>query len=614
MTSAPLALTANRSGGLLAAAGGAGALVGLLRGLSYLGDGFPLLLLDEARRSMLWALGGGLVFLLLLALGGKVLERWASASWALPLAGAGAALPLLAYAGLEANRAWGVRPSEILTAYALKRNLALVVVVALIVAGVVWVVRRELDEEGGRSGVFAGLVVALLALGLQSGLAFGFKRPAPSRPAPPMLVLLVDALRADRLSAYGNSRATSPAIDSLAKDGVLFEQAVAASTFTKSSVASLFTGRYPFQHGLYWGNHVDAGGQVRSDVLAEEETTLAEVLKRQGYLTQSWVQNSHLKGLFGFDQGFVDYRDSQGLAPRITRQLVRWLEGPGRRYGFFGYVHYIDVHDPYLPRPPYDSLFGVVPDPYAGIDLTQWGAYLDAVRKGEVHPTPEQVEGILKLYDGQVRFVDDSIGELLATLKRLGLYDSMVIVLLSDHGDGFLEHGFLSHSTTPYDELVRVPLIVKFPGNEHAGRVIEEQVRLVDLMPTLMEVARVRQPLDLAGCSLMPLFDPTSRSPRGEECRNAVLEIAEEGAAPVVAVRDGHFKYIWHEKKRHELYDLSADPREKVNLIDAMPPAAAALRRRAELAVAARTLLTEGEKVELDPKMIRELKALGYLK
>jgi arylsulfatase A-like enzyme len=175
-----------------------------------------------------------------------------------------------------------------------------------------------------------------------------------------------------------------------------------------------------------------------------------------------------------------------------------------------------------------------------------------------------------------------------------------------------MEHGFISHSTTPYEELVRVPLIVKLPGGAHAGRVVEEQVRLVDVMPTVLAAVGLPAPDGVAGCNLLPLLDG-GEGARPASCRDAVIEIAEEGAAPVVAVRTAGWKYIHHERRPPELYDLVADPGERVNLA-AQPGQEGERLRRLALAVSAERLETQAERIELDEETIRELKALGYVR
>jgi arylsulfatase A-like enzyme len=462
--------------------------------------------------------------------------------------------------------------------------------------------------------------VPVLALGGAAALfhgAVGFALAArvPTAERPDVLLLLVDALRPDHLGAYGYGRETSPAIDSLAADGILFREAIAQSTFTKSSVASLLTGRFPYQHGVYWGSRTDdpeLPGAVTSDLLPAEERTLAEALRPAGYLTAAWVQNSHLRDFMGFAQGFVEYRDQQGGIERIHRRFLRWLRGAGGHYPWFAYLHYIDLHDPYLPEPPYDAMFGRHAPVYEGIDLAEWGAYLEAVRQGREDLSAAEVAQLEAYYDGQIRWVDDSVARLLEALRREDRYEDALIVLTSDHGDAFYEHGFISHSTTPYEELVRVPLIVKLPGNRHAGTEVAAQVRLVDVMPTVLDLLGLPVPPDVAGCSLRPLWAGGGEAGRPPGCAEAVIEIAEERAYPVVAIRAGGFKYIHHEHAGDEVYDLATDPGETRNLLGAGRPQEAALRERALEVVAARQALS-GERIELDEKTIRELKALGYL-
>ena len=597
----------------------AGAVAGGVQGWHYLNAGFPLLLLRDLRHwlevGLLAAAGFLALFALLLPLARRLRLPPAVAT---AVAAAVAGTPLLAGAGLVANRAWGIHPSEVFAPFALERNLGLVAAGIVAWALAAFALQRGAaarpPERRRRRLVFAAALVAAVAL-LHAALAVAFHAGPLAPERTNVIVLLVDALRADHLGCYGYARPTSPAIDALARDSVLFRQTIPASTFTKSSVASLFTGRYPFQHGVYWGNSRENADTITSDVLSARETTLAEVFRAHGYLTAAWVQNSHLRGFMGFAQGFVDYHDQQGSIDRIDRLFGDWLAGPGRRYPFFTYVHYIDLHDPYRPPPPYDSMFGRYADVYKGVDFSAWGAFLAAVRKGERKLTPEEVAQLAAYYDGEIRYVDERIGRLLARLKRLGLYDRSLIVLIADHGDAFYEHGFISHSTTPYEELVHVPLIVKLPGERLAGRVVTPQVRLVDLFPTLLDLTGIAErPDDLAGCSLTPLLRAEPPAERDSRCQVAVIEIAEEGEAPGVAVRTARWKYIHHEKHPDELYDLAADPGEKNNLLLLGPPGDQAAKLRAlALQVVAERHTTGGERIELDDQLIRELKALGYI-
>ena len=585
---------------------------GTFKGASYATQGFPLLTLDGVRSAVLLGLVVGFGFLLLYGL----LRRLLSArlpSWLHPwLPAALAAAPWGLWYALEVNRARGLRPSDLFSSYGLSVNLKLLVLLLMIwILVSLWLRGQEADT----GNTWRWLAVPVLVPFLLWGVGNFTARPG-EKERTDVLILLVDALRADHLGSYGYSRETSPAMDSLAKDGVLFEHAIAQSTFTKSSIASLFTGRNVYRHGVYWGSHQENPGHITSDLLSLEENTLAERLRERDYLTVAWVQNSHLRDFMGFGQGFVDYNDQQGSIQRIHRRSFPFFKGSGRTYPFFAYLHYIDLHDPYRPPPPYDTLFGSCGTVYDGVDLSNFGAYLKAIRDGERDLSDLEVEELRACYDGLIRLVDDEIGRLLETLKRAGLYDDMLIVLTSDHGDAFYEHGFISHSTTPYEELVRVPLIVKLPKGEYAGRVIDTQVRSVDILPTVLSLVgserdRAKGFPGIDGCSLHPLFTGGGIE---ERCSTAVSEIAEEGDEPTVSVRTDRHKIIRFAGGHEELYNLETDPGELYPLegpeID--DSAFLTLRQIAQLVVDSADR-DAAEKIALDEQQIRELKALGYL-
>lgn len=595
-----------------------GGLVGLLLGLAvgvhYLGAGFPWMLVDALAREMTTAVAAALLFLLLLVPIEHLLDRRLPPFVATAVAAAVAGAPILAAAGYRLNRALGIRPEELFTPYALPPNLALVAAAAVLLGLAVWWFHRLRPPSPARlrPGLASLAVVLSMVLALQGATRLG-ARGADDDRRPDVLILLVDALRADHLSSYGYPRPTTPSLDALARDAVRFEQAVASSTFTKSSIASLLTGRHPYQHGVYWGS-LERGSEVTADLLPPSETTLAEVLADHGYLTAAWVQNSHLRDFMGFGQGFVDYHDQQGGIERIHRRFGRFLRGPGPRHPFFAYLHYIDLHDPYLPEPPYDTMFGGDRRAYEGIDLAEWGVYLKAVREGREVPSADELAKLRGLYDGQLRYVDEQIGLLLAQLRERGLYDDSLIVVTSDHGDAFYEHGVISHSTTPYEELVRVPLLVKLPGNRFAGRTVDAQVRLIDVFPTVLKAVGIQDDVPgVAGCALQALMraEPGAAD-REPACQVAVIEIAQGEGAPTVAVRTGGLKYIHHESGDGELYDLVADPGERVDLLAERPEDVRRLRRLVFDVVAARDA-EPAQRLDLDERTVRELKALGYL-
>lgn len=584
---------------------GAGA--GVLLGWHRAAAGFPLLLVDTVRSTLAWTLLGTVVFLALFVAGRRLLASRLRTSLLVPVAAGLAALPFVALAGYSLNRARAVLPRDFLKPYALLPNLYLLGASFLAYVALCYVLRFW--ERRRRPAAWPTVGVAAVLLALYAGLALAFRDERKTE-GPDVLVLLVDALRADHLSSYGYGRETTPAIDTLARDGVLFRQAISQSTFTKTSIASLFTGKNPYQHGLYEGQLKLPDGTYTADVLDAGETTLAEAFRAAGYLTGAWVQNSHLRAVMGFSQGFVEYHDQQGPIRRIHRRFFPWLERAGARYSFFAYLHYIDLHDPYRPPPPYDRLFGSYSDVYAGVDFREWGSFLQSVRSGEKTLSAADIEQLRAYYDGQLRAIDDEIGKLLDRLKESGLYERSTIVLTADHGDGFMEHGFISHSTTPYDELVRVPLIVKLPGNEHAGQVVKEQVRLIDVMPTLLELVGAEAPAGMAGCSLVPLI--RSGAALDPDCRTAVSEVHREDGEPILALRTERYKFIYQADAPAELYDLALDPGETRNRAESSPDEAQPF---SELALRLCKLRdrTDADQLQLDERTLRELKALGYV-
>lgn len=588
------------------------ALLALLSSLaaawSLLTEGYPLLALEVFRNHLALALGVGGCFLVVAVALRPLAAKWLPPRLALPAVTALAMGPWIAYFGYRINLYRGIRPSQLLDSYALEVNL-----LYLLGCGLVWVVlvalrSRPVSPTTGRVWLLASLMVLLLVI--HGALTFAFAPREQPHEMPNVLVLLIDALRADHLSGYGYGRETSPSLDALAADGVTFRHTIAQSTFTKSSIASLFTGRNVFQHGVYWGSQRETPESITSDLLGLEENTLAERLREGGYYTTAWVQNSHLRGFMGFSQGFVSYRDQQGSIEKINGRFRHWLGNGAQRYPWMAYLHYIDLHDPYLPKPPYDTLFGSYTEVYKGLDLANWGTYLEAVRNGEEVPTELEVEQYRVLYDGLIRMVDDKIGRLLEELKTAGLYDRTLIVVTSDHGDAFMEHGFISHSTTPYDELVKVPLIVKFPDSRHRGQTIEEQVRLIDVLPTVLDVVGIEGDATIAGCGLVDLLT-TPGKPRPPGCVFAFSEIAETGAYPTVAVRTKEKKLIHFEKANDQLFDLLDDPGEH-RPIEPTEEDDLHLESMAFQVVADRALKDQ-EQIELDEQQIRELKALGYI-
>lgn len=438
---------------------------------------------------------------------------------------------------------------------------------------------------------------------------------------PDVIILVIDALRADHLSCDGYQRDTTPAIDRFAEDSVRFSQAISQSTFTGCSIASLFTGRYPHRHGLYWGSLMDTGEEtVSAHILGEGEVTIAEILKKHGYDTGAWLHNRMLRQGLGFDQGFDVYHEQrgskQGSTAKLSRQFLAWAVAPSpRERPFFAYLHVLDLHDPYLPPPPFDTRYGSFSDVYSEKDLSHWGKFLHGVEEGRRELSKAELDQLIALYDGELRFIDNEIGQFLRLLRDANLYDRSLIILTADHGDGFMEHGFLSHSRAPYDELCHVPLIIKFPGQRHAGHVVASQVRLIDIMPTVLDVVGVNdgdRP-EMDGASLVSLTaGPRWLQARKPLDRPAITEILLKGERLTVAVRDGHYKFIMRQGGPDEFYDLKRDPGEKLNLAGSAGPVEKRLQDQALRVINERSQ-GQSSKAPVDAKTLEDIRALGYV-
>ena len=361
---------------------------------------------------------------------------------------------------------------------------------------------------------------------------------ADDAPRPLVIVYLVDTLRADHLPLYGYSRNTAPALSRFAKDAVVFDQAIASSSWTKPSVASLFTSALPRDHGcVQFYTPLDPG-----------LLTLAERMRDHGYATGAVVANSLVLAKdMHFDQGFSYFAapPSPGRAGQVVDTALTFLDAR-RGQPTFLYLHTMDAHTPYQPPPPFDRRFG--PRPQPGRTAAEPSDYR----------VPRDLDRIVGQYDGAVAYGDQEFGRLLAGLRERGLYDRALVVFLSDHGEEFLDHGGWVHGHTLFDELVRVPLVVKYPRGREAGRRVAGQVHLLDVLPTVLEGQGLPVPGGLAGRALDESFD--GRAPE----RVAVMETKYREYVAYGA-RGSGAKYVRQlDSGGHELaFDLRRDPRER---------------------------------------------------
>ncbi len=326
---------------------------------------------------------------------------------------------------------------------------------------------------------------ALLALAL-------FGACGGSEPVRPRNVVLIciDTLRADHLSCYGYERQTTPALDDLAGESLLFTNTRSTAGWTKPSVPSFLTGTYPLEHGVYLGGS-DSGAGRASDVLPASATTLAEVFRDAGYQAAAFVKNAQLSKGLGFEQGFDLYVDRAGDAREIRWRATDWLEARDPERPFFLYLHLLDAH---WPWPVPEEYRGKWADGAVLADLWRddWSELRDHLNASGVDAESPEAGALRDVYDGAIRWVDDQLALFLAELEEEGLGDDTVVCVISDHGEEFFEHGRLGHGHGLWDNLLAVPWILHVPGGP-AGR-IDAPASLVDVFPTLLSAARLEPP------------------------------------------------------------------------------------------------------------------------
>ncbi len=472
---------------------------------------------------------------------------------------------------------------------------------------------RPPENGGGHSGAPArsprcsrrralGLaIVAVLILG-------GCRRRSPD-----IVVVLVDTLRADRLSAAGGTPGLTPFLDSLAASGTLFTNAYSTSSWTNPAVASLFTSRYPSQHRV-----------ARFDSrLADEEVTLAERLHASGYRCVGMVGNFRLLGALGFGQGFdawfphVSARKVR--AHRIAQDTIRFYDRrmvPGAwsrwtRRPLFLYLHFMEPHAPY--DPPATARRGRVGPPPPGSSEAAISATLvEGGRTSEL--SEDEVAYLASLYDAEVAGLDARLARLFRRLRARGVLDHATIVVVGDHGEEFREHGGLMHGTTLYEESVRIPLLLVGTGVP-AGRVVTDPVSIVDIAPTVLDVVGLPPEPRFEGRSLLGDLAPTPGSShdvvlellptgRGVDTRRHAAGLLHDGLKVLMGPLGG----------RPEAYDLRHDPRETRQDPPALAAETPVLRARLaeRLGVFAASASTTAETVPLDDAQRARLRALGY--
>jgi arylsulfatase A-like enzyme/Tfp pilus assembly protein PilF len=392
---------------------------------------------------------------------------------------------------------------------------------------------------------------------------------------PDVLIVTIDTLRADRVGAYGHAGADTPALDRLAREGVLLEDAVVQIPQTRPSHASMFTGRYPFEHG------------IRDNVsppLPATIPTLATLLRRAGYETAGFIGAYPVARPSGLDQGFTTFDDPFGAGETATSREARserrgaetvdralaWLGTP-RGKPFFLWIHLFDPHAPYDPPAPFRSRFARRP------------------------------------YDGEVAYADAQLARLLAWLDRTRRRAQTFVVVTSDHGEGLGDHGESEHMFLVYDSTLKVPLVLSWPGRLDAGARVKGQFRSVDLFPTLLELLGLPV-APSSGVSRAAVLRAGGRIADNESYAESLYGSLHYGYAPLRALRAEGWKYV--DAPRAELYRVAEDPMETRNLLEARPQVASAMRARLRTYEAR---AGDERNAAVDSGAAERLASLGYL-
>lgn len=383
-----------------------------------------------------------------------------------------------------------------------------------------------------------------------------------------VVLIGIDTLRADHLGYHGYHRQTSPDIDAIAKESIVFKNCFAQAPITSPSFMSVMTGRYPTYHGVT-SNIGATGRNGRAYTLDNNIPTLAQILKREGYRTGAFTDGGNLYGKLGFERGFDYYSMNMeygtkmpGLIPE--NDIFRWVREYSKEK-FFLFFHTFAVHNPWAIPDKYLTVFG---SGYTGKLLIDH-LLTESLKKPGRSPrlpflrmadTQDQadMDYLKAIYDGAIKYVNDFISKLNALLKELRIADNTILIFTADHGEEFFEHGILGHKQF-YDELLHVPLFMKIPGIKTSSE-INDIVQSVDILPTILKLLEIKNELKVHGTQLP--FQST---------KNPKLIAVAQADGLGYSIRDNKYKYLYPENisykiRADELYDLENDPKEKNNI------------------------------------------------
>lgn len=532
----------------------------------------------------------------------------------------GAAIPPL---NLDEMSRWGqitYRLRSLIVDGALLSSLVLLASTAI-----AWLAAPRV-QQGTAQAALALVSVALVGSGLMLSPQLDPSNPAAFTPQisseerPNVLLISLDSLRADHVGCYGYERDTSPTLDKLADEGIRFSNAISTSSWTLPTHLTMFTARYQTSHGVMHD----------TTTLASSVPTLGEIMKAGGYNTAGFISGPYVAGHYGYSRGMDTYVDlSQGYdhrrearatvaSPAINDSALAWL-ADNHEEPFFLFLHYFDIHYDFIPPAPYDTMFD--PDYTGTMDGTGF------IERKDVNADmdPRDLEHIKALYDGEIRFTDAHVAKILEKLESYGVLDNTLVLLVSDHGDEFFEHGNKGHHRTVYDEVLRVPFIARLPESKRAGTVVEQQVSLVDVMPSILDVVGLPGPEDMEGQSVFRLEETAPRKAIYAEFfdkRGFNVQVARRTEDTktiqhfnrITHPNGGEIELYRHSDDRDELKNLQEDASEQGLLQSELSQTRAWLNDRwtAYRGFQSRREDT-GQGVEIDDEMAERLKSLGYM-
>jgi len=438
-----------------------------------------------------------------------------------------------------------------------------------------------------------------------------------------IVLITIDALRADHLSCYGYERKTSPNIDKIAEKGIIFKNAIAPSSWTTPSMASLFTSVYPINHGVTHGfgiNKTIYGQEVFSDEL----TTLAEILKAHGYNTFAVASNLHLSEKFGFAKGFDYFQCLDFLPASFVNDIIAlWEDEIKKSDKFFLWAHYFDPHFPYFARKPWIEHYTSKAEMPSILNFSKKSPHelveiIHMIKKDNpalsMPLTTLFKKNLLALYDSEINFVDFYIGEF---IQKFELDKKTLIIISSDHGEEFLEHGNLEHGNNLYQETIHIPLIVKLPHSTKK-EIVKEYVNLIDIIPTILHILDIDPPEQTLGKHFWEkkgsLFWLKKILFKTKILEYTITELDKNSILKAIITPE--WKYIYNYKDKTELlYNIKSDPLELNNLIDKKTKQANQLKEQLFNWVShSKKYPTKINPFQLSPEKKEKLKGLGYIK